>query len=637
MCFIFNAAAAAATDDSSYARYNSEINKMYETINTNQCLFLMQNPNCIGGGYPITTSVQLNTPNAKEWASAVFQQTQQYFNNFGFNFSGINGCVGGTGTVSPTASRVDKDYQKIINIFNSLKAQDGLLSEDQEQAIDDAIKAANEAKTPQEKLDALKEGLRKIGSDSNIQAAVAKLAKTDRTIKVALYNSGYDFSSDSDIENDLGEGYSDLTDKANEVVTDFKTWSDGAFGTDLSTMLGSQSTILTNLHYLNRAHNTEGGFIKLLVSKYKDEDGFANCANNGKDEINTWKGLANKAYSSLKSKADKMSKYTMDADTKSKLDNAVSKLKTAHDDFFGNSDNWKDDAAINEYATLYNNVYKMVRMIDAKCIDNEIKDKYKCMNDTVPGLVPDNQISDATKDMLKDENLEISGQSNTINVDDIDVSSVKNKLSGTVNASSSTGNGGAATSNPGEAMATRLTNQKLLTPVSGQSGVYESTNGVVTGVISRNYYYVNGENLVELKNVKSYNVSTNKFIMADDTEKSLDEIKDDSENTNVDESATKTSINFRKKLFSYMDEDSSSRKLTETETEGTNGEIIITDLSGDNCFVVLNDKLYKIEGADYNGDLQNKTNIKIESGKVTVGSSEFNLKEVTNWSDINNL
>lgn len=423
------------------------------------------------------------------------QQTMYAFQN-GSWMSGMNGMNGANGGMfgfqpwntnpwsnnnnsSTTTGNSEYDALKALIIrYKEIGVKNNSLSPE---ALDKINTALNKSGKPEEKLEALKD-LYKSLNKNKLEKALLDLPEYKEALRFAGYNlNGMNKEDDKELKKNL-----------NKLETNIKA-NNADFGglVDLAT----SENVLRVVSYWNDTHSDENsrGIIRLVANHLPTKD----------DEKTNHKTLVTNLANALVNRAD---------DLKSELEGSYPKLDAAKQKVADASNKIKDTATctktnLTDLAKAFDELYAMLRMMEAERIRNNIKTKYNFINDissTDTDFVNDDLVVKATKEDLKKEGITAVPETDDIPVEEREeISDIDERLE-----------------TPEEKIEELVTKENL--QKSAKDGVYQ------TKTTSTNepphFYMVKDDKLVELKDVKAIDKDGN-CTMLDNTKKKLEEVE----------------------------------------------------------------------------------------------------------------
>ena len=382
------------------------------------------------------------------------------FGNFGFgspwgNFQspwGTQDGRGGTGQGKTAEEKLQyAQYDKMKKILNEYKK---VASDSEKAYIEEAMSKSGKI---DEKLQALKDVSKKLNS-SVIKESLLSMDP----YKTQLIKSGYKVSNnnaDKTLKTNLKLAAADLKAGKAETLTNSVITND------------AEPNILNILSTWNDTHNTasDKNIIRLVASSIPSKA----------DEQTHHKVAVEHIAKSLVAYAEKV-KSDLNTENLSQLDASAEAVTEA---WATASKSFTKDN-VNKLAAKVDDLYARLRLIEAEKIRNNIQKDYKFINDiTGKTIINDGLIVKETEKDLKSEGISLPTNRDVVpseNRDERPVSNLDDK--------------------PVDEQINGLVNGRTISSLQGHRGIYKSHG---TGNEPAHYYKKQGEQLVELKDVKS--------------------------------------------------------------------------------------------------------------------------------------
>ena len=512
------------------------------------------------------------------------QQTIQSFNNGNWmNWGGNNGGFNwgnmwnnpwgnfnpwrNNGGNSSTSSD-NLEYDALKALINKYKDMYG-----ETQAIKDAL---GKTGTSDEKLLALKEAYKTLNS-KKLEKALLELPE----YKEALENSGYKFSkskkNDSDETTTIRENLSKIS---AELAAGNWNLLNSTYGAE-----AKQDEIIQVISIWNDSHTQDGNRSILRM-----------CANNIHSDDATkevQRQVVRNLASHLTSKAAEL-ESEIDSDCEKlreamqNLEKAVAGLgkdKADYDKFT------KDN--VNAVADKFETLYAIVRLMQAEMVRNEAKSKYSFLNNissTDKDFVDDNLIVKETRKDLEAEGINLDGVE-TDNIPEEEVETPSHDIDGECET-------------PEEKLEALV--DAAVLEKSANENVFKTKT--TSNNAEKHFYMANGENLVELKDVKAIDKDGN-CTMLDGSTKKLADV----EKINI----TAEDIQNYNKAFAEVDKlikDGKIAKYSDLSAAKSKGITVYTSKHNNadgkkEYYMIKDNELVKI-----NGTVSNDGNVKFADG-----------------------
>ena len=512
------------------------------------------------------------------------QQTIQSFNNGNWmNWGGNNGGFnwgnmwnnpwgnfnpwGNNGGNSNTSSD-NLEYDALKALINKYKDMYG-----ETQAIKDAL---GKSGTSDEKLLALKEAYKTLNS-KKLEKALLELPE----YKEALENSGYKFSkskkNDSDETTTIRENLSKIS---AELAAGNWNLLNSTYGAE-----AKQDEIIQVISIWNDSHTQDGNRSILRM-----------CANNIHSDDATkevQRQVVRNLASHLTSKA---------AELESEIDSDCEKLKEAMQNLEKAVAGLGKDKAdydkftkdnVNAVADKFETLYAIVRLMQAEMVRNEAKSKYSFLNNissTDKDFVDDNLIVKETRKDLEAEGINLDGVE-TDNIPEEEVETPSHDIDGECET-------------PEEKLEALV--DAAVLEKSANENVFKTKT--TSNNAEKHFYMANGENLVELKDVKAIDKDGN-CTMLDGSTKKLADV----EKINV----TAEDIQNYNKAFAEVDKlikDGKIAKYSDLSAAKSKGITVYTSKHNNadgkkEYYMIKDNELVKI-----NGTVSNDGNVKFADG-----------------------
>ena len=379
-----------------------------------------------------------------------------------FNFSnpwkdfqspwGMQDGRGGTGQGKTAEEKLQyAQYDKMKKILNEYKK---VASDSEKAYIEEALSKSGKI---DEKLQALKDVSKKLNS-SVIKESLLSMDP----YKAQLIKSGYKVSNndaDKTLKTNLKLAAADLKAGKAETLTSSVITND------------AEPNILNILSTWNDTHNTasDKNIIRLVASSIPSKA----------DEQTHHKVVVEHIAKSLVAYAEKV-KSDLNTENLSQLDASAEAVTEA---WATASKNFTKDN-LNKLAAKVDDLYARLRLIEAEKIRNNIQKDYKFINDiTGKTIINDGLIVKETEKDLKSEGISLPTNRDVVpseNRDERPISNLDDK--------------------PVDEQINGLVNERTISSLQGHRGIYKSHG---TGNEPAHYYKKQGEQLVELKDVKS--------------------------------------------------------------------------------------------------------------------------------------
>lgn len=400
---------------------------------------------------------------------------------FGFQpwNTNMNTPWGNSNNSSTTTGNSEYDALKALIIrYKEIGVKNNSLSPE---ALDKINTALNKSGKPEEKLEALKD-LYKSLNKNKLEKALLDLPEYKEALRFAGYNlNGVNKEDDKELKKNLNKLETNIT----SYNADFGGLVD----------LATSENILRVVSYWNDTHSDENSrsIIRLVANHLPTKD----------DEKTNHKTLVTNLANALVNKAD---------DLKSELEGSYPKLDAAKQKVANASNKIKDTATctkenLTALANAFDELYAMLRMMEAERIRNNIKTKYNFINDissTDTDFVNDDLVVKATKEDLNKEGITTVPATDDIPVEEREeISDIDERLE-----------------TPEEKIEELLTKGNL--QKSAKDGVYQT---ITTSTNEPPHFYmVKEDKLVELKAVKAIDKNGN-CTMLDNTTKNLEKVE----------------------------------------------------------------------------------------------------------------
>ena len=477
---------------------SDSINLMWNQLNqknmTNSILFMTPSINTAIYDFPEFTNWGNNLLNPM----LAIQQTIQSFNNGNWmNLGGNNGGFNwdnmwknfknpwGNNSGNSSISSDNLEYDALKALIDKYKDMYG-----ETQAIKDAL---DKTGTSDEKLLALKEAYKTLNS-KKLEKALLELPEYKNILEAAGYKYG---RTDND---------SDATKKLRTNVASIHSELSAGKWDKLAATYGAndeQGEILQVISSWNDKYsgNEERSILRLCANHIGDSD----------EEKILQRNILRNLVGSLNQKAAELES---EFDTPCpKLKEAMTAMLEASADLGSTDEDLADFTKrnVNKLAEKFENLYAIIRLMQAELIRNDIKTKYGFLNNISSNdkdFVNDNLVINATMSDLKAEG---------INIDNIEIDVIEEE-SDEVNDEIIDIDDEYET--PEEKLEALKDNDKL--KKSANENVYETKTDSQN--VTKHFYMANGENLVELKDVKAIDKDGN-CTMLDGSVKKLADVE----------------------------------------------------------------------------------------------------------------
>ena len=432
------------------------------------------------------------------------------FNPWGATTPSGSGSSGSSSSSSSSSgTKEETELKKLKELYTQLSKMDGAITDDIKKAYNDAIngkveetdtngKVNKRNKTNQEKIDDLKDVLKRIDKDNFV-----KLVIEDKSVQGAISLTGYKFDSNVKLDKDIETQDKAISAEIETVYNELKA------GTKVPDKLG----IL--------AGNVKTDNAKLLkyISKWNDKYNsdnqrslmmaIANHIPNSNSEKAGWHGVINNLAQALVNEAGVIDdKYP---GLKKAKEAVNAELETINKD----SQNYTTltRANVKKLAAKFEELYAILRIVKAKETDKEINkiinDKYGDINQFAEGAIPTDMVEKGTRKDLANEKV-------TIPADSTVAQSSESNDSGNSSGANNDGNSGnsSGAGNSGNSNGSQKTENTVTEGSGSMTELAEEKELKTTGLIG--FYKDKEGNIYEFVPSDGYNKSDGSFKLRSD-------------------------------------------------------------------------------------------------------------------------